>query len=105
MKRGALKSVLSERLREGNIVVVDGFNLDNHKTKSFMAIAEVFGWDKKTLIVETEPQVNLILSSRNVQGFKIASGVNVNIYDVLDHEKIVFTKDAINALQERLSKA
>jgi len=104
MKRGALKSALSERLREGNLIVIDGFNLENHKTKSFVAIAELFGWDKKTLIVETEPQVNLILSSRNVQGVKIASGVNVNIYDVLDHEKIVFTRASISALQEKLSK-
>jgi len=104
MKRGALKSALSERLREGNLIVVDGFNLDSHKTKTFVAIAQVFGWDEKTLIVETDPQVNLILSSRNLQGVKIASGVNVNIYDVLEHEKIVFTRDSINVLQERLNK-
>jgi large subunit ribosomal protein L4 len=104
MKRGALKSALSERLREGNLIVIEDFSLDNHKTKTFIAIAELFGWGEKTLIVETEPKTNLILSSRNVPGIKIASGVNVNIYDVLYHEKIVFTKDAINALQEKLSK-
>ncbi len=104
MKRGALKSALSERLREGNLMVVDEFNLTDHKTKSFMAIVKTFGWDKKTLIVETRPETNLILSSRNVPGVKVASGVNVNIYDVLYHEKIVFTKNAINALQERLSE-
>jgi large subunit ribosomal protein L4 len=104
MKRGALKSALSERLREGNLIVIEEFNLDNHKTKTFIAIAELFGWGEKTLIVETEPKTNLVLSSRNVPGIKIASGVNVNIYDVLYNEKIVFTKDAINALQERLSK-
>ncbi len=104
MKRGALKSALSERLREGNLVVVDGFNLDNHKTKTFASIARAFGWDKKTLIIETEPESNLILSSRNIPGVTVASGVNVNIYDVLNHEQIVFTKEAINALQEKLSK-
>jgi large subunit ribosomal protein L4 len=103
MKRGALKSVLSERLREGNLVVVDSFGLENHKTKTFMAIAETFGWDNKTLIVEVLPEKNLLLSSRNVPGVKVASNVNVNIYDVLCHDKIVFTKDAIHALQERLS--
>jgi large subunit ribosomal protein L4 len=102
MKRGALRSALSERLREGNIVVVDEFNLDDHKTKTFLAIAESFGWDSKTLIVETAPANNLILSSRNVPGVKVASNVNVNIYDVLYHDKLVFTKKAINALQERL---
>jgi large subunit ribosomal protein L4 len=104
MKRGALRSALSERLREGNLIVLEDFNLDNHKTKNFIAIAELFGWGEKTLIVETDPKTNLILSSRNVPGIKIASGANVSIYDVLYNEKIVFTKDAINVLQERLSK-
>ncbi|QQS45263.1 MAG: 50S ribosomal protein L4 [Acidobacteriota bacterium] len=104
MKRGALKSALSERLREGNLVVVDGFDLENHKTKTFVSVARSFGWDKKTLIIETEPKNNLLISSRNVPGVKIASGANVNVYDVLYHEKIVFTRDAINALQEKLSK-
>jgi len=104
MKRGALKSVLSERLREGNLVVVDGFDLENHKTKTFVSVARVFGWDKKTLIVETEPKNNLLISSRNVPGVKVAVGINVNVYDVLNHEKIVFTREAINALQEKLSK-
>src|SRR5262245_14816971 len=102
MKRGALKSALSERLREGNLVVVEGFDLENHKTKTFLAIAESFGWNDKTLIVETSPENNLILSSRNVPGVKVASNVNVNIYDVLYHDKIVFTKGAISALEERL---
>ncbi|MGE0105001.1 MAG: 50S ribosomal protein L4 [Blastocatellales bacterium] len=104
MKRGALKSALSERLREGNLVVVDGFDLENHKTKTFVSVAKVFGWDKKTLIVETEPKNNLLISSRNVPGVKVAAGINVNVYDVLNHEKIVFTREAINALQEKLSK-
>ncbi|HEV2667457.1 MAG TPA: 50S ribosomal protein L4 [Blastocatellia bacterium] len=102
MKRGALKSALSERLREGALFVVDGFGLDDHKTKTFVAIAENFGWDNKTLIVETAPGKNLILSSRNVPGVTLVSNANVNIYDVLYHDRIVFTKDAISALEERL---
>jgi large subunit ribosomal protein L4 len=102
MKRGALKSALSERLREGALLVVEGFGLDDHKTKTFMAVAKNFGWDNKTLIVETAPEKNLILSSRNVQGVTVASNANINVYDVLYHDKIVFTKDAINALEERL---
>jgi len=102
MKRGALKSALSERLREGALFVVDGFGLDDHKTKTFVAIAENFGWDNKTLIVETAPGKNLILSSRNVPGVTLVSNANVNIYDVLYHDRIVFTKDAISALEGRL---
>lgn len=104
MKRGALKSALSERLREGNLFVVEQFDLADHKTRSFVSIADNFGWAGKTLIVETTPQKNLVLSARNIPGVKLAAEVNVNIYDVLYHDKIVFTRDAINALQEKLSK-
>ncbi|HMV46206.1 MAG TPA: 50S ribosomal protein L4 [Blastocatellia bacterium] len=104
MKRGALKSALSERLREGNLFVVEQFDLADHKTKSFASVAGSFGWDSKTLIVETTPQRNLILSARNIPGVTVTANVNVNIYDVLYHDKIVFTRDAINALQEKLSK-
>jgi large subunit ribosomal protein L4 len=104
MKRGALKSALSERLREGNLVVIEEFNLGDHKTKSFLNVAKGFGWDKKTLIVETVAAKNLVLASRNVPDVKVANDANVNIYDVIYHEQLVFTKAAIEALQEKLSK-
>lgn len=104
MKRGALKSALSERLREGNLVVIEEFNLSDHKTKSFLNVAKGFGWDKKTLIVETVAAKNLVLASRNVPDVKVANDANVNIYDVIYHEQLVFTKAAIEALQEKLSK-
>ncbi|MFN7950079.1 MAG: 50S ribosomal protein L4 [Blastocatellia bacterium] len=117
MKRGALRSALSERLREGNLIVVDGFDLasvevkgkdgsalPNHKTKKFLAVAQNLGLDKRTLLVDVTPAAELALSARNVQGVKLASNVNVSIHDVLYHEKLVFTQAAINVLQERLSR-
>lgn len=103
MKRRALLSALSERLREGNLIVVESFNLDSPKTKAFAGIAKTMGWESATLIVEAKPDRNLVLSSRNLPGIKVSDGVNVNIYDVLQHERIVFTREAINLLQERLS--
>ncbi|NBO64881.1 MAG: 50S ribosomal protein L4 [Acidobacteria bacterium] len=103
MKRRALLSALSERLREGNLIVVEEFTIDAPKTKVFAGIAKAMGWESRTLIVEAAPHQNLVLSSRNVPGFKVSTGVNVNIYDVLHHEKIVFSRDAINLLQEKLS--
>ncbi|MBL8172793.1 MAG: 50S ribosomal protein L4 [Acidobacteria bacterium] len=104
MKRGALKSALSERLREGNLVVVEQLDLGDHKTKNFAAITKALGCENKTLIVETTPGKNLVLSSRNLPGVTLATNVNVNIYDVLYHDKIVFTKEAISVLQDKLSK-
>jgi len=117
MRRGALRSALSERLREGNLVIVDDFNLDtvevtdkdgnalaSHKTKKFLVVAQALGLDKKTLLVDAAPSGNLALSARNVPGVKLTPSANVNIYDVLSHEKLVFTREAINAIQENLSK-
>jgi large subunit ribosomal protein L4 len=117
MKRGALKAALSERLREGNLIVVEDFNLDavevkgpdgealaNHKTKKFLSVAASFGWQGKTLIVENDPGAALVLSSRNVPGVAITSGTLLNIYDVLYHDRIVFSRSAIGAIEERLGK-
>lgn len=104
MKRGALRSALSERLREGNLVVVENLNLNDHKTKSFVAVAKALGLDKRALFVDANPGDNFALASRNVPGVTLAANANVNIYDVLYHEKIVLTRDAVNALQEKLSK-
>src|SRR6476661_92107 len=68
MRRGALRSALSERVREGNVLVVDGWALDKPKTKEFMASLAKLGLDaNKTLIVDSLDNANLVLSSRNVQ--------------------------------------
>lgn len=104
MKRGALRSALSERLREGNLVVVEDLNLDDHKTKNFVAAAQALGLDQRALFVDAKPSDNFVLASRNVPGVTLAAHANVNIYDVLYHEKIVMTREAVNALQEKLSK-
>lgn len=103
MKRGALRSALSERLREGNIVVVDDLNLSDHKTKTFIGVAEALGLNKKTLLVETAAPQNLVRASRNLPGVTLAADLNVNVYDVVAHEQLVFSKAAIEALQEKLS--
>lgn len=104
MKRGALRSVLSERLREGNLVVVEDLNLTDHKTKNYIAAANALGLVTRALFVDTKASNNFSLASRNVPGVTLAADANVNIYDVLYHEKIILTRDAVNALQEKLSK-
>jgi large subunit ribosomal protein L4 len=104
MKRGALRSALSERLREGNLVVVEDLSLSDHKTKNFVAAAQSLGLNKRALFVDTKPSNNFALAARNVPGVTVAADANVNIYDVLYHEKIVLTREAVNALQEKLSK-
>ncbi len=71
MRRGALRSALSERLREGNVIILDGFTLGAAKTKDFISALGTLGLAGKTLIVDSHDNDNLLLASRNVKRTKI----------------------------------
>jgi len=103
MRRGALRSALSERLREGNLIVIDEFGFKNPKTKEFLAVLGALGLIEKktrakTLIVDSLDNANLVLSSRNVEKTKVTNSFGVNIYDLIYHEKLLFSKAAIEEL-------
>jgi large subunit ribosomal protein L4 len=107
MRRGALRSALSERIREGNVIVVDDFAMKDIKTKGFISVMNTLGLatkDKqaKTLIVDSLDNTNLILSSRNVQKTKVTNSYGLNIYDLIWHEKLVISKSAVQDLTELL---
>lgn len=107
MRRGALRSALSERLREGNLIVIDGFEFDNPKTSEFLGAMGTLGLaDKKTrtktLIVDSLDNANLILSSRNVQKTKVTNSFGLNIYDIIYHEKLLISKAAVEELNALL---
>ena len=104
MRRGALRSALSERLREGNLVVVEALGVQP-KTKDFVAALAALGLEGKTLIVDNIDNDNLILASRNVKSAKVVGAYGVNIYDVLYHEKVVLTRSAAETLQAQLDPA
>jgi len=107
MRRGALRSALSERLREGNVIVIDEFGFKTPKTKDFLgALGGLkLSPDKKavkTLIVDSLDNANLVLSSRNVQKTKVTNSFGLNIYDLLYHEKLLISKAAIEELNDLL---
>ncbi len=107
MRRGALRSALSERLREGNLIVVDEMNFETAKTKDFVkAISGLnLATSKKpvkTLIVDSLDNANLVLSSRNVEKTKVTNSFGLNIYDIIYHEKLVISKAAIEELNNLL---
>lgn len=102
MRRGALRSALSERVREGNVVVLDGFELDQPKTKAFLQSLAGLGLEGKTLIVDSLENVNLWLAARNVKRAKVVDSHSLNIYDLLYHEKLVLSRAAAEALDELL---
>ena len=103
MRRGALRSALSERMREGNVLVVEGWAFEKPRTKEFIASLEMLGLDaNKTLIVDSLENANLVLSSRNVQRTKVVGSHGLNIYDLLYHEKLVLSRAAAEELEQLL---
>jgi large subunit ribosomal protein L4 len=107
MRRGALRSALSERLREGNVIVIDDFGFKTPKTKDFLAAIGTLGLVEnkkraKTLIVDSLDNANLVLSSRNVEKTKVTNSFGLNIYDLLYHEKLLISKAAVEELNQLL---
>jgi large subunit ribosomal protein L4 len=102
MRQGALRAALSERVREGNLVLVDGWNLEKPGTKEFVASLKKLGLEGKTLIVDSLENLNLFLSTRNVQSAKVVNSFGLNIYDLLYHEKLILSRAAVAELEQLL---
>jgi len=94
MRQGALRSALSERVREGNVFVVEGWAMDKPKTKDFSTSLGKLGLNGKTLIVDSLENENLILSARNVRRAKVVNSFGLNIYDLLYHDHLVLSRTA-----------
>ena len=94
MRQGALRSALSERVREGNVFVVEGWTMDKPKTKDFSTSLGKLGLNGKTLIVDSLENENLILSARNVRQAKVVNSFGLNIYDLLYHDHLVLSRTA-----------
>ena len=102
VRRLALKSALSAKVLEQNFVVLDALNLDAPKTKDFAAILKALEINKKALFVTAELNENVALSARNIPGVTVLTATGINVLDLLGHEKVVFTKDAVNKVEEVL---
>ncbi|HMG37021.1 MAG TPA: 50S ribosomal protein L4 [Blastocatellia bacterium] len=104
VRRGAMRSVLSERLREGGLIVLENFDLTSHKTKDFARTLEALGLDRGILIIDSLDNRNLTLSSRNLGKVTCVSPGVVNVYDVLTHEHLAMTRDVAAQLDKQLAK-
>lgn len=91
-------SALSERLREGNLIIVDEWKFDQGKTKEFINALGTLKLSGKTLIVDSLKNTKLVLASRNVQTAKVVNSYGVNIYDLINHQKLVLTPKAVEEL-------
>ena len=103
---GALRSALASKLADGKLTVVENFEVSEAKTKHFRTALNKLEAGKTTLLVESSRQLGekLYLGSRNLAGVELVLSSEVHPYDLLRYEHAVFSKDAIEALQETLVK-
>lgn len=102
MRHGALRSALSERVREGNVFVVEEWSLEQPKTKDFSQALTKLGLGGKTLIVDSLGNDNLVLSARNLRHTKVVNSFGLNIYDLLYHDQLVLSRAAADELEQLL---
>ena len=102
-KQLALRKALSERLKAGDVVVVDDLKLGSPKTKDFIGFLSALELKGTALIVSQNVDKNLSLASRNVPNVTITTSESLNTYDVLRPDKLVFTKGAFEKVEARLS--
>jgi large subunit ribosomal protein L4 len=100
-RRNALKSVLSDKLRNERIFIVDQIEFNSNKTKDTLMLLEKFGYDKM-LIVDKSENLNLMLSTRNLKNVKSIDSSEINIYDSLNYNFIMMSVDAVKNLVEAL---
>ena len=102
--QGAMRSALSAKLSENSVMVIDGFSLASNKTKDFQKILAGLGFTGKVLVVDSGENKNLMLSSRNLPKVKLVPGTGVNIFDVVNSNVLLFSKDSILQVQEGLNR-
>jgi len=105
VKKLALRRALSERLKAGDVLVVDDIKLSSPKTKDFVALLRQLDLsDKTSLFLVGEENRNASLASRNLPGVALATGASVITYDLLKYDKLVFTKTGFEQIEARLAK-
>ncbi|MEK7686248.1 MAG: 50S ribosomal protein L4 [Verrucomicrobiota bacterium] len=104
-KQLALRKALTERLKAGDILLVDEIKLESHKTKEFLGMLSALQLEGTALVVATVPDQNLTLASRNIQQVELTTSDALNTYQVLRHDKLLFTRSALEKLEQRLNQA
>ena len=99
-RRLALKSVLSAKASEANIIVIDSIKMDAPKTKDFAAFLAAVGATGKSLVVTAAADTNVVKSGRNIPGCEITFANLINVYDVLKAQKLVVDQAALRKIEE-----
>lgn len=100
VRRLAMKSALSTKVQEGNLIVLDTLTMDEFKTKTIAAMLKALNVEKKALIVTAEAEPKVYRSANNIPGVKTATVGTLNVYDILNGGKFIAPKNAIAKIEE-----
>ena len=100
VRRLAMKSALSSKVLDNELIVLDKIAMDEYKTKTIAAMLKAVGSEKKALIVLPEKNEKVIASAANIPGVKTALVNTLNVYDILNAEKFIVLQDAIAQIEE-----
>ena len=103
MLLGALRSALSVKLKDGELKVVSGFSLSDHKTKNMKAVLTKLDAAKTVLLIENGENKNLSLGARNIEGVTLLAGKDVNPYHLLGHKQVILSEAAAKRFSEGLA--
>ncbi|MDR1496317.1 MAG: 50S ribosomal protein L4 [Clostridiales Family XIII bacterium] len=100
VKRLAIKSALSAKVKDDEIIVVEGLSFDEPKTKNMVAFLDGVNAEAKALIVTVGKDENVVRSASNIPGVETTHTGSLNVYDILNHISLIVTKDAVRKIEE-----
>ena len=100
VKRLALKSVLTAKVNEGNLIVLYALEMSTPKTKDFITMLSAINAGKKALVVTAENSPMVVKSGRNIPGVDITFVNTLNVYDIMRHDSLIITKEAVKIAEE-----
>lgn len=100
VRRLAMKSALSSKVKENNIIVLDQLSFEQPKTKAMVETLAALPVGQKTLVVTVDGDINVTKSARNIPGVKPLSADFINVYDLLKYETLLITRDAVARVEE-----
>jgi large subunit ribosomal protein L4 len=101
-KKNALKAALSRRVKEERLLVLEGLDLETHRTKDLRTAVQGLGISGKALFVDSRENENFARASRNVKEWTLVDPLAVNVYDVMSHATVIVSKDALSRVVETL---
>ena len=99
-KRGAMKSAFSCKVQEGKFIVLDALSFEQAKTKNMVAVLKALNVADKSLVVLPAPDVNVVRSAKNIPGVKTLYVNTLNVYDIMNHDNFIVTKEAVQKIEE-----